>query len=55
MRAVCLFGASMTDLFLDDVAEWPLSAGWTLFFASSTYPVVRLNAVENGPAYRENG
>jgi hypothetical protein len=29
-----MFGASRTDPFLN-VAEWPLSAGWTLHFASS--------------------
>jgi endonuclease YncB( thermonuclease family) len=45
----------MTDPFLDDVAEWLLSAGWALFFASSTYAAVRLDAGENGPTYRQNG
>ena len=44
----------MTDPFLDEVAEWPLSAGWALFFASSTYAaVLRLAtakaAKEDGP------
>jgi hypothetical protein len=37
----------MTDPFLNDVAEWPLSAGWALFFASSTHAAARLDAVEN--------
>ena len=46
MRAVCLFGASMTDLFLDDVAEWPLSAGWALFLLRSGAPRRRRELAE---------
>jgi hypothetical protein len=28
-----MFGASRIDPFLNDVADWPLNAGWALFFA----------------------
>jgi hypothetical protein len=36
--------------FLSEVGDWLLSAGWTLFFAGSTYAAVQTAAVANWPS-----
>ena len=35
--------------FLNEVQDWLLIAGWTLFFAGKTYGAVRVDAVDNWP------
>jgi hypothetical protein len=35
--------------FLQDVADWLLSAGWVFFFAGPVYAAVQVSAVQNWP------
>jgi hypothetical protein len=45
-----MFGAIRTDPFLNDVAEWPLSAGWALFF-QLTYARRRASMLSNSMSF----
>jgi hypothetical protein len=38
-----------TQPWLDEVNEWLLSAGWTLFYSGTTFGVVKTTVVENWP------
>src|SRR4051812_48188016 len=47
---VCVVGRSrISPEFVEDVAEWLSGAGVTLFFADSTYAVVKTSVVESWP------
>ena len=39
----------LPERWLDDVNEWLLSAGWTLFYSGTTFGVVKTTVVENWP------
>jgi len=39
----------LTGFIVEEVAEWLSGAGVTLFFAGSTYALVRTSVVENWP------
>lgn len=40
----------LTADFLEDVQEWLLTAGWTLFYAGPIYGAVKIEAVKNWPS-----
>src|SRR3954471_18071098 len=47
---VCVVGRSrISPEFVEDVAEWLSGAGVTLFFADTTYAVVKTSVVESWP------
>ena len=47
---VCVVGRSHTSPeFVEEVAEWLSGAGVTLFFADTTYAVVKTSVVESWP------
>jgi hypothetical protein len=39
----------LSDDFLADVQEWLFRAGWALFYAGTTFAMVRIKAVEGWP------
>jgi hypothetical protein len=39
----------LTEAWLAEVNEWLLSAGWKLFYAGTTFGVVKTSVVENWP------
>jgi hypothetical protein len=40
---------NLSELWLNEVNEWLLSAGWTLFYAGTTFGAVKSSIVENWP------
>jgi hypothetical protein len=40
---------NLSEPWLDGVNEWLLSAGWTLFYAGTTFGAVKSSVVENWP------
>jgi hypothetical protein len=39
----------LSEVFLRDVQDWLLTAGWTLFYAGKTFGAVQTSAVKNWP------
>jgi hypothetical protein len=39
----------LNDEFLEDVREWLIRGGWSLFYAKNTFAAVRNTVVENWP------
>jgi hypothetical protein len=39
----------LTDDFLNEVFEWMFRAGWSLFYAKTTFAAVKITVVENWP------
>jgi hypothetical protein len=40
----------LSEQFLDEVREWLMSAGWTLFYAGPIFGAVKIEAVKNWPS-----
>ena len=40
----------LSEQFLDEVREWLLGAGWSLFYAGSIFGAVKVDAVKNWPS-----